>query len=203
MAVFLKIHETIDALKTSDISADRKAVLDPLVKYLHAATHLPLQLVFICTHNSRRSHLAQVWSQAMAAHYGQFSFHAYSGGTEVTAIQPFILEVLRTAGFQTIQLSEGNNPVWAIKFGTNQPPLIGFSKAYQHEINPTKDYAAVMTCDQANETCPFIPGADQRIAITYADPKAYDHTDEVLNRYTATSLQIAKEMKYIFKQLTT
>lgn len=58
-----------------------------------------------------------------------------------------------------------------------------------------------MTCSQADGGCPFISGAEKRIAITYDDPKAFDNTDQQTEKYNERSLQIATEMFYVFSQI--
>ena len=67
--------------------------------------------------------------------------------------------------------------------------------------NPTK-FAAVMTCAHADENCPFIPGAEQRIPVRYKDPKAFDDTpEEKVAGIANKSIEIATEMHYIFSSI--
>ena len=100
------------------------------------------------------------------------------------------------------KLSEENNPVYAVKFSDNNNPLICFSKKFDAEFNPTSNFAAVMTCSHADENCPFIAGAEQRIPVRYDDPKAFDNTSQQSEKYQERSLQIATEMKYIFSNIS-
>ena len=58
-----------------------------------------------------------------------------------------------------------------------------------------------MTCDHADENCPFIPGCDVRLPIRYEDPKAFDDTPLEAEKYDERSLQIANEMFYAFKNI--
>ncbi len=155
----------------------------------------------ICTHNSRRSHLAQVWAQTAAYYYGIQNVFCYSGGTEATALYPKVAETLVQSGFKIMKLSENNNPVYAIKFAGNQAPIIGFSKTYDDDFNPENEFAAIMTCSQADGGCPFIAGAEKRIAVTYDDPKAFDNTEQQSEKYNERSMQIATEMFYVFSQI--
>ncbi|MNR29422.1 hypothetical protein D3C85_1468090 [compost metagenome] len=125
----------------------------------------------------------------------------YSGGTEATALFPVVAETLRQTGFKVQVIAEGSNAVYAIKYSENEHPVIGFSKAYDHEFNPSGEFVAIMTCSQANGGCPFIAGAEKRIPITFDDPKAFDHTPQQAEKYQERSLQIATEMFYVFSQI--
>ena len=99
------------------------------------------------------------------------------------------------------KLSEGNNPVYSIKYAENQHPVIGFSKKMDDHFNPKSGFAAVMTCSQADEACPIVPGAEKRIPITFEDPKAFDHTPLQAEKYAERSMQIATEMFYVFSKI--
>lgn len=201
--IFGKIEESITALDFDSISEERKKILQPLVEYIQKKTENQQQvrLNFICTHNSRRSHLSQVWAQALAAHYKIMNVFCYSGGTEATALFPKAAETLEQQGFKVTKLSEEKNPVYSIKFAENAHPVIGFSKTYDHAFNPTSGFAAIMTCSQADAGCPFIAGAEKRIPVTYEDPKAFDGTDEQNQKYLERSTQIATELKYVFSEI--
>ncbi len=59
-----------------------------------------IRLNFICTHNSRRSHLSQIWAQTMAHYFDIKNVFCYSGGTETTALFPMVAETLQNSGFQ-------------------------------------------------------------------------------------------------------
>lgn len=182
---------------------DRMEVLQPLVDYLRdkVASKQLIRLNFICTHNSRRSHLGQVWAQALAKHYHVSKVITYSGGTEATALFPKVAVTLASQGFGVTQLGEGKNPVYSIKYADNQHPVIGFSKTYDDDFNPKGLFAAIMTCSQADEGCPFVAGTEKRIAITYEDPKVSDGTEEQDAVYKERSLQIASEMNYVMQQV--
>lgn len=201
--LFPKITSLVQAFDFKDISEDRKSILRPLINFIQLKfdTQQEIRLNFICTHNSRRSHLSQVWAQTAAHYYGIQNIYCYSGGTEATALFPKVTETLRNSGFLIQKLSEGNNPVYSIKFSENEEPTIGFSKTYDDEYNPKSEFAAIMTCSQADGGCPFIAGAEKRIAVTYDDPKAFDNTPEQTEKYQERSLQIATEMFYVFSQI--
>ncbi len=197
------LQKIIDQISLKDISQERKAVLQPLIDYIQnkVDTHLEVRLNFICTHNSRRSHLSQIWAQTMAFHFKITNVFCYSGGTEATAMFPKVVEILRNQGFQIQKLNDAENPVYAIKFDENQHYIICFSKTFDASFNPQSQFAAIMTCSSADEGCPMVFGAEARFPIKYNDPKAFDETDLMDEKYTERSLQIASEMHFVFSQI--
>lgn len=201
--MFQKIQDFLSSLDTKSISEARKVKLQSLVDFIQNKSDKQetVLLNFICTHNSRRSHLSQIWAQTSATYLGMPNVTTYSAGTEATALFPKIAETLEKTGFEITKLSNDDNPVYAIKAGDNALPIIGFSKTLDHDFNPQSGFAAIMTCDSANETCPFIAGAEKRIPITYEDPKASDGTSEQDAVYAERSKQIATEMKWVFEQV--
>lgn len=202
--LFSGIEEVITSLHTSTISEERKQTLQPLIEFIQekSSTNNTIRLNFICTHNSRRSHLSQVWAQVMANYFEIKNVFSYSGGTEATALFPMVAETLKKSGFQIFTLSKGENPVYSIKYAANEAPVIGFSKKYDDDFNPNSQFAAIMTCSQADGGCPFIAGAEKRIPITFEDPKAFDNTPQQAEKYLERSNQIATEMMYVFSQIT-
>jgi arsenate reductase (thioredoxin) len=201
--LFPEIENVINTLNFENISAERKIVLQPLVDYIQgkACRSQEIRLNLICTHNSRRSHLSQVWAQTAAAHYNIKNVFCYSGGTEATAMFPMAAKTLANQGFQIKTIAEGNNPVYAIKYAENEHPIIGFSKTFDDDFNPKSGFAAILTCSSADQGCPFIAGAEIRIPITFEDPKAFDNTPQQAEKYEERSLQIATEMFYVFSQI--
>lgn len=201
--LFTEIQNTASSFDFNQISEERKTILQPLVDYIQNKTDskLPIRLNLICTHNSRRSHLSQVWAQAAAAHYDIQNVCSYSGGTEATALFPMVAETLQRNGFIVKTLSKSQNPLYSIKFSANELPVIGFSKTYDDDFNPESEFAAIMTCSQADGGCPFIAGAEKRIPITFEDPKVSDGTPQQKEVYLERSLQIATEMFYVFSQI--
>ena len=200
---FLEIEKTIKALKIEEISAERKAILEPLVEFIQTKINeqQEIRLNLICTHNSRRSHLAQIWAQTAAAYFNIKNVFCYSGGTEATAMFPMVAKTLEKQGFKIKVIADTNNPIYAIKYTDNEHPIICFSKKYDDSFNPSTEFAAILTCSQADGGCPFITGAEKRIAITFEDPKVFDNTLQQAEKYEERSLQIATEMFYVFSQI--
>ncbi len=201
--LFPEIENVINTLDFESISEERKIVLQPLVDFIQVKANngQEIRLNLICTHNSRRSHLSQVWAQTAAAHYNIKNVFCYSGGTEATAMFPMATETLSKQGFQIKTIAEGINPVYAIKYAKNEHPIIGFSKTFHDDFNPQSEFAAIMTCSSADQGCPFIAGAEKRIPITFEDPKAFDNTPQQAEKYEERSVQIATEMFYVFSRI--
>ena len=156
--LFEPISNVINSLDMAVISEERKVILKPLIDYLKdkISANKSIRLNFICTHNSRRSHLSQIWAQTMAAYYNINNVSCYSGGTEATAMFPKVGETLKNQGFQIAKLSEENNPVYSVKFSKNEPSIIAFSKQFSDDFNPASDFAAIMTCSSADKGCPMV-----------------------------------------------
>jgi hypothetical protein len=182
------------------IPEERKEILRKLALYIQEKkkADAPVKLIFICTHNSRRSHLSQLWAQALAYYYGIQGIKTYSGGTEATAFNERAVKALQKAGFQINKSGNTDNPLYMVKFAAETKPVQVFSKVYDKVDNPTEGFAAIMTCSQADEACPFIPGADARIAISYDDPKTADDTPQEAAVYDERTRQIAREMVFVF-----
>ncbi len=198
-----KLKTVIEKLNTGSVRPDRKETLRPLVDFIQTKTNeiAEIRINFICTHNSRRSRLSQVCAQTLAYHFNIKNVFCYSGGTESTAFFPMVAETLRNSGFVIKTLSEGNNPIYSVKYAENEHPIIGFSKKMDDDFNPKSQFVAIMTCDSANEACPFVPGAEKRIPITFEDPKAFDNTPQQAEKYNERSLQIATELFYVFDRI--
>ena len=201
--LYSEIEVTINSFDISKISNDRKEILQSLIDYIQVKkdANQEIRLNFICTHNSRRSHLSQIWAQTMAAYFNVSNVSCYSGGTEATALFPVVAKTLTATGFHISVISESENPIYAIKYAENALPVIGFSKTFDNDYNPTSNFAAVMTCSHADENCPFIAGAEKRIPMTFEDPKAFDNTPLQAEKYNERSLQIATELFYVFSKI--
>lgn len=185
------------------ISSERKAILNQLTNFVQKRTgeNQVVHLNFICTHNSRRSHLAQLWAQTAAHYYSVPDVQCYSGGTEATAFNPRAVNAMRNAGFIISGITEGENPVYEVFFAENINPVTAFSKTYDDPFNHNKDFAAVMTCSHADENCPLVLGATARIALTYDDPKEFDGTSQEAVKYKERVEQIGTEILYAFSQV--
>ncbi len=198
-----RLKHTIDQWPTAAPTAARKLLLNQLRDYIQekVSNGLPVKLVFICTHNSRRSHLAQVWAQVLAAHFEIPNLEAYSGGTEVTALFPEVAKTLTSQGFEIHKETEGSNPTYHIRYEATEKPIVVFSKKYDAAQNPTTNFAAIMTCSSADLGCPLVHGAEMRLALTYEDPKLFDNSPQQAEKYLERSVQIGAELYAVFSTI--
>lgn len=187
----------------SQIPPERQAVLRELAGHVRAtrARGKPVRLTFICTHNSRRSHMSQVWARVAAEAYGVADVSTYSGGTEVTAFNPRAVAALRRAGLRIEQTTHDENPIYHVRYADTAPPLTCFSKVHTQAPNPRDEVTAVMTCSQADAACPTVPGATARFAIPYEDPKVSDGQPQEAQVYDERCAQIAREFLFVFSQI--
>lgn len=186
-----------------EIPENRKELLQEVAAYIREKkqSNEPANLTFICTHNSRRSHLSQIWAATAAAYFGlEADTYTYSGGTETTAFNPRAVAAIERAGFR-INHGKGDNPRYKVQFSEEGPVIECFSKKYNDPFNPSENFAAIMTCSDADKNCPFIPGASLRLPIPYVDPKAADGTTEEAAVYDERTKQIATEMFYLMSQV--
>lgn len=185
------------------IDAERRAALRAVAAYVLKCrlAKETARLNFICTHNSRRSHLSQVFATVGARHFGIERVETFSGGTEATAFNPRAIAALRRAGLKIERTTGEQNPVYHVRTGPECTPLTCFSKIYNQAPNPSSDFCAVMTCDDADEKCPLVQGATERVAVTYVDPKVSDDTDKEAATYDARARQIAREMLFVFSEV--
>lgn len=196
-----RIRHYLDNLtyQFDSIPMERKDILKKIANYINSKKEQgkSANLVYICTHNSRRSHFGQVWAKTVADYYGIGHIHSFSGGTEATAFNQHAIHALQRVGFEIKQMTFSENPVYRV-FHDDVEPSICFSKVYDDSQNPQSEFAAIMTCSDAEENCPFIPGVELRIGTTYDDPKAFDDTPMQDTKYDERCKQIALETLYAF-----
>lgn len=110
------------------------------------------KILFICTHNSARSQLAE----GLMNHFHGDRYDAFSAGTEATFVKPFAVEAMARIG---IDISHHR------------------SKTTEEFKGMPFDYV-VTVCDSAKENCPFFPGATAYIHMGFKDPSNIEGTDE-------------------------
>lgn len=182
------------------ITEDRLPILNSLIDYINSK-EAKAELLFVCIHNSRRSFFGQIWAQTAAHYFGFDQIKCFSGGTEVTQIHPNTVATLKSIGFQIEKEDKTENPEHKIAFSKDASPCLCFSKMYDDASNPQSDFAAIMTCSPAETECPFIPGADFRLAMTYEDPKISDGTPAQEATYLERSADVARELFYVFSKV--
>ncbi|MES2512873.1 MAG: protein-tyrosine-phosphatase [Bacteroidota bacterium] len=187
----------------SAISKERKELLEKISQYIAKRQILnkPVNLVYICTHNSRRSHFGQVWAKVASEYYNVKNVNTYSGGTEATAFNINAINALNRIGFDIKPINVEKNSTYHVSFDDTEKPIVCFSKVYDDPKNPQSEFAAIMTCSDAEENCPFIPGVELRIGTTYDDPKVFDNTPQQDEKYSQRCRQIALETLYVFSKI--
>lgn len=110
------------------------------------------RVLFLCTHNSARSQMAEGFLRALAGD----RFEAGSAGTEKTAVNPLAIRVMAERG---------------IDIGVHT------SKRYEDVVPPAWDYL-ITVCDDAAERCPVVPGSVTRLHWSFADPSRATGSEE-------------------------
>jgi len=185
------------AESSNQIPEERREALDAFAKLISKSSDAPMNLIFVCTHNSRRSHVTMIWAQLAARLNGRSDVFTFSGGTEVTAFNARGIDALRRVGFD-MDVPPGENPKVEVGFGERSEKLICFSKRYDESPNPESDFIAVMTCAHADEHCPYLPGAKHRFPLRYIDPGHADGSPEEVTAYDSLVEQVGREMLYVF-----
>ncbi len=191
------------AAEADQIAPERRDELDRLADYVRAQRQagVPARLLFVCTHNSRRSHLAQVWGEVVGRYVG-VEVESYSAGTEATAFNARAVAALVRAGL-VVQTggdatAEGG-PRYTFTYGEG----LQTAPLYSKRLNAVPDgapFGAVMVCGEADRACPVVPGAAFRLALPYVDPKVADGTAEEAATYDARCAQIARELLYALRR---
>lgn len=199
--IFQEIHKlckTLESQSPSIEEARRKKLCD-LASYISSklAKNEAVKIIVVCTHNSRRSHLGQLWLAIAAQYYELRGIETYSGGTEATALNKRVVTALKNVGFSIDSESDVENPIYHIFWAEAQAGYRAFSKRYQDSPNPTSEFAAIMVCNEADESCPLVAGCEYRLALPYHDPKAFDDTDQELEKYDERLREIGREMMYV------
>ncbi|HEX9069786.1 MAG TPA: arsenate reductase ArsC [Ktedonobacterales bacterium] len=104
----------------------------------------PKRILFLCTHNSARSQMAEGWLRAL----GGERFAAFSAGTEATQVRPLAIRAMAEVGID-----------------------ISGQRSKALDVYLSEPFDAVITvCDDANETCPVFFGAKERLHWSFPDP---------------------------------
>lgn len=202
MQLFEDLQNYVQHQLNGDVEPDRQLILDSLISVIQEqiSANKELTINFVCTHNSRRSQFAQFWATVMVSYFDVQHISCFSSGVEVTALHANVVNTFKNIGVEVNQSGEGN-PIYALTYAEKAAPIKMFSKLLEDETNPQQNFIAVMTCAEADEGCPFVPGAIARIPLRYEDPKRFDGTNEVEKAYETTSQLIANEMKYVFSRI--
>ena len=186
------------------IPKERKERLDQLIHYFSDKykNGITPKATVICTHNSRRSHIGQLWLSVAGAYFNLPHLETFSGGTDITAFNPRAVQALKKVGFE-IEAEDPSieNPVYKIRWKEEMRPYAAFSKKYDDSPNPSEDFAAIMVCSSADKGCPFVVGCDLRLALPFDDPKAFDETPLEAAKYEERCRDIGREILYVFSKV--
>ena len=187
----------------NQISQERKLDLEEISNFIseQQKNQKAINLVFVCTSNSRRSHMAQVWSQIASVYFNVKNVSTFSGGTEQTRVNKNAITALEKTGILLHSTQQSDNPIWIASIGKKISPMVLFSKKYTDSTNPIKNFGAIMVCSEADQSCPVVPGADFRLGLPYQDPKTFDNTLQQNEKYDERCRQIAREMFYVFSKI--
>jgi protein-tyrosine-phosphatase len=128
----------------------------------------PTRILFLCTHNSARSQMAE----ALMRHLGGARVEAHSAGTEPSRVHPTALAVLQKRDIDASQL---------------------YSKRLDQFVGQQFDYV-VTVCDRAKESCPIFPGDPERIHWSFPDPSAVTEPDEQNRAFLQTFVELEKRL---------
>lgn len=201
--IFPKIQDQIQNhfLEFENIAPERRHDLQNLAVWMQQQLlhNQYLNIIVICTHNSRRSHLGQALLAIAADYYQVSGINAYSGGTEATAFNYRMVNAFRETGIHVIKITEGENPKYNIDWGDLDTQRLHniFSKPYNHEVNPQNNFMAILVCDSADQNCPIVTGASKRVSLPYKDPKDFDDTEIESSAYIEKIHEMGREFFYL------
>lgn len=113
------------------------------------------KVLFLCTHNSARSQMAEGLLRSLASQTGE-RFEVASAGTEATRVRPEAQEAMAELD---IDISSQK------------------SKTLKRYLDEPFDYV-VTVCDDAGESCPAFPGPAKRLHWSLPDPSAAEGSEE-------------------------
>ena len=149
-------------LEMTVAAAGRAARKEPVVT--------PIRVLFVCTHNSARSQIAE----ALLQRYGGADFEVHSAGTEATRVNPYAVRVLAEQGID-----------WSA----------ARSKVITEFLDQSFDYV-ITVCDRARETCPVFPGSTNTLHWGLDDPSEVEGTDEErLTAFRRTQLEVSTRLR--------
>lgn len=157
------------------------------------------RLVYVCTHNSRRSQLAQVWMSVAAAHFGVADrIRVFSAGTVATEVNPAVIRVLKTIGFEVSvdATAKKSQPVYHVRYAEDPAarPLVCFSKLVADAMEEAGGSGCLIpVCSDADDSCPVIRDCVCRVGLPYDDPKVADGLPTEDAVYSERSRDIATE----------
>tara|TARA_Y100001949_G_C15986510_1_gene330879 strand:+ start:2001 stop:2567 length:567 start_codon:yes stop_codon:yes gene_type:complete len=184
--VFNKFFSRIDSFNPNQ---KRKKRLDNIASVINENLNKTRSIVFLCTHNSRRSQICEVWGKVFAEIYRK-KININSAGAFKTVVHSQVYESIVKCGL----VVDNKKEIFfdKKKFKLNSKTIDSLTM---------KNFIAVMTCSNAEKSCPNDPRSIRNIKMFFNDPRIYDETDKMSREYLNTTIYIAEELNYIFKNI--
>lgn len=157
-------------------------------------------IVFFCTHNSRRSQMAQIWAATAAHHFAVKGVIFQSAGILATKVDRRTIETLERVGF-ACKRADGHNPLYTVQIGNPRQRIRLSSKTLPNSYQRPTNFIAVMTCSDADRECPIIDGASNRLTLCYDDPKVADGSPREADVYDQCCRSISRDLLYAFSRI--
>jgi len=135
----------------------------------HTSKHV--RVLFLCTHNSARSQMAE----AILRHLGGGRVNVFSAGSEPSEVHPLAMRVMAEIGIDIRQQ---------------------WSKHLDEFRGQTFDYV-VTVCDQVRESCPVFPGHPEQIHWSFPDPAAVEGKEKQYRAFKDTATQLTTRIRFL------
>tara|TARA_B110000444_G_C18848126_1_gene603468 strand:- start:4373 stop:4972 length:600 start_codon:yes stop_codon:yes gene_type:complete len=195
-----KILKFIEKLNTNNLQNIKKKKIDSLIQLI-GNTDQAIKLNYICTHNSRRSQLSQIWSETLSVYFNKKNIFSFSGGTQVTEVYEGLILLLEQVGFNITKESKVINSTLSIDYGDPNNKIKIYSKLFNCNSNPKTNFIAIINCESADKNCPIVHGAEYKFFLPFKDPKLMDGTNNENIYYSKTNMEIASTLKYLFENI--
>lgn len=179
----------IQEVKSFEPTGTQKARLENIISELKKFLDECNAVVFLCTHNSRRSQYCEIWAKYFSSVYKN-KIKFLSAGAVKTKVHKQIYKSFERVGVKVDENSSIN-----IETMTISP----FSKTLT-EVKE-KEFMSIMTCAESEKSCPVDARSLINLKLFYDDPKRYDNTPEEAEEYDKTSFMIASQINYILKNI--
>jgi protein-tyrosine-phosphatase len=136
-----------------------------------ASGGIPVRVLFLCTHNSARSQMAE----AIARHLSKGQIDVHSAGNEPSEIHPLARQAMGERGI----------------------PMEGQRAKHLSEFEGEQFDYIVTVCDLARESCPVFPGDPEQIHWSFADPSAVTGLDARERAFNRTATELATRINYL------
>ncbi len=169
-AAIARQREQLDRLESELLDLELTVAAAGRARRTVVVPDSPIRVLFVCTHNSARSQIAE----ALLGRYGGHDFEAHSAGTEATRVNPYAIRVLAELGID-----------WS---GAR-------SKVITELLDRQFDYV-ITVCDRARETCPVFPGSQNTLHWGLDDPSEVEGTDEQrLAAFRRTQVELTARLR--------